>query len=176
MILFRDAIEAAVCGFVERYTGVKPVLKPSKKAHAASSAFLRTDANAAAAILSARAADCTLFGVPLLKTVSAENGWLLFFFTAEAIDAFANTLPDPEEPDESFFARRLWMMCHHEDTATPDDPALLNGFFAALYHAPGGKERFLAAPKRHDGTERVAIEQRLFRMAKILLWERRNML
>ena len=176
MILFRDAIEAAVCGFVERYTGVKPGLKPSKKAHASSSAFVRENASAAAETLSAHANDCTLFGVPLLKTVAAENGWLLFFFTAEAIDAFANTLPKPEEPDESGFARRLWTMCHHEDAETPDDPALLSGFFAALFRAPFGEERFLAAPRQHDGMERVAIEQRLFRMAKILLWERRNMI
>ncbi len=170
----KDAIDAAVCGFVERYTGITPVLKPSKKAHAASNVFLRGDAQTAAETLTAHAADCRLLGAPLLKAVTAENGWLLFFFTAEAIDAFANTLPGPGEPDESVFARRLWTMCHHEDAATPDDPALLSGFFAALYHAPGGKERFLAAPKQHDGMARVAIEQRLFRMAKILLWERRD--
>lgn len=170
----RDAIEAALSDFVERHTGVKPELKPSKKAHLASSSFLRGDADAAAALLSAHAKDCALFSAPLLSRVTTENGWLLFFFTADAIDAFAETLPPAEEPDDSFFMRRLWIMVHHDDAKTPDDPKLLDGFYAALFHAPDGEKRFLAAPKAHDGNARVAIEQRLYRMAKILLWERRD--
>ena len=192
MILFADVIKAALCAFVEQHTGVKPELKPSKKAHFATSSFLRGNAVAAAETLSAHAKGCTLFGAPLLSRVTAENGWLLFFFTADAIDAFAATLPPAEEPDDSYFARRLWIMVHHEDpddsyfarrlwimvhhedAETPDDPALLDGFYAALMHAPDGEKRFLAAPKAHDGNARVAIEQRLKRMAKILLWERRN--
>ena len=174
MILFADAIKAALCAFVKQYTDVKPDLKPSKKAHLATSSFLRGDAEAAAETLSAYTSDCLLFGAPLLARVTAESGWLLFFFTADAIDAFAETLPPAEEPDDSFFARRLWIMVHHADAKTPDDPALLDGFYAALFSAPDGEKRFLAAPKAHDGNARVAIEQRLFRMAKILLWERRN--
>ena len=174
MIFMRDAIEAAVTDFVEQHTGVKPDLKPSKKAHLASSSFLRGDADAAAKTLSAHAKGCTLFGAPLLSRVKTENGWLLFFFTADAIDAFAATLPPAEEPDDSYFARRLWIMVHHDDAKTPDDPVLLDGFYTALFTAPDGEKRFLAAPKAHDGNERVALEQRLYRMAKILLWERRN--
>lgn len=174
MISMRDAIEAALSDFVERHTGVKPELKPSKKAHLATSSFLRGDADAVAALLSAHAKDCTLFSAPLLSRVTAENGWLLFFFTADAIDAFAGTLPPVKEPDDSYFARRLWIMAHHNDAETPDDPALLDGFYAALMRAPDGEKRFLAAPKTYDGNERVALEQRLSRMAKILLWERRN--
>ena len=174
MILFADVIKAALCAFVERHTGVKPELKPSKKAHLASNSFLRGDADAAAALLSAHTKECTLFGAPLLARVTAENGWLLFFFTADAIDAFAKDLPPAEEPDDSYFMRRLWIMVHHDDVKTPDDPMLLDGFYAALMRAPDGEKRFLAAPKAHDGNARVAIEQRLYRMAKILLWERRN--
>ena len=170
----RDAIEAALSDFVERHTGVKPELKPSKKAHLATSSFLRMNADAAAKALSERAADCRLSGVPLLQRVICENGWLLFYFTADAIDAFAATLPPAEEPDDTYFARRLWIMVHHEDAETPNDPKLLDGFYAALMHAPNGEKRFLAAPKAHDGNARVAIEQRLKHMAKILLWERRN--
>ena len=96
--------------------------------------------------------------------------------TADAIDAYANTLPPPEEPDDSFFSRRLWAPARHADAKTPDDPALLDGFYAVLFSAPDGERRFLAAPRTHDGNERVALEQRLSRMAKILLWERRNSL
>ena len=170
----RDAIEAAVTSFVELHTGVKPDLKPSKKAHLASSSFLRGNAIAAAKTLSSHAKDCTLSGAPLLSRVTAENGWLLFFFSADAVDAFAETLPPAEEPDDSYFARRLWIMMHHDDAKTPDDPILLDGFYAALCLAPDGEKRFLAAPKARDGNERVALEQRLSRMAKILLWERRD--
>mgnify|MGYP006916134025 CR=1 FL=1 len=176
MISMRDAIEAELSGFVERHTGVKPDLKPSKKAHASSSAFLRADASAAAALLNAHAEECTLLSAPLLKAVTAENGWLLFFLTAEAIDAFANALPPAEEPDDTYFARRLWIAYRHADAETPDDPALLDGFYAALMRAPFGERRFLSAPRAHDGTERIALEQRTARMAKILLWERRNMI
>ena len=170
----KDAIEAVLSDFVEQHTGVRPELKPSKIAHASSSSFIRTDAAAAAETLSAHISDCRLFGAPLLSRVTAENGWLLFFFTADAIDAFAGTLPPAEEPDDSVFARQLWIMVHHDDAKTPDDPALLDGFYAALFHAPDGEKRFLAAPKTHDGNARVALEQRLYRMAKILLWERRD--
>ena len=174
MISLKDAIEAAIRDFVEQHTGVTPDLKPSKKAHLATSSFLRMNADAAAKALSERAADCRLSGVPLLQRVICENGWLLFFFTADVIDAYAQILPPAEEPDDSFFARRLWIMVHRADAKTPDDPALLDGFYAALMHAPDGEKRFLAAPTAHDGNARVAIEQRLKRMAKILLWERRN--
>ena len=171
-----DAIEAALGAFVERHTGVKPVLKPSKKAHLASGSFLRADASATAELLSEHIGDCMLLSVPLLSRVSAENGWLLFFFTADAIDAFAAALPEAEEPDETYFPRRLWIMTRHADAKTPEDPKLLDGFFAALFAAPNGEERFLAAPKAHDGNVRVALENRMARMAKILLWERRNTL
>lgn len=174
MIFMRDAIEAALTDFVELHTGVRPDLKPSKKAHLASSSFLRGDAIAAAATLSEHAALCTLFGAPLLKSVRAESGWLLFFFTADAIDAYAKTLPPAEEPDESYFARRLWIAYRHEDAETPDDPKLLDGFYAVLFSAPDAEKRFLSAPRTHDGNERVALERRRTRMAKILLWERRN--
>ena len=176
MIRMKDAIEEALGAFVERHTGVRPLFKPSKKAHLASSSFLRSDADAVAATLDAHASDCRLFGAPLLLRVSAENGWLLFFFTAAAIDAFAETLPAPVEPDESYFLRRLWIAAHHEDAETPEDFKLLDGFYAALFRSPQGEERFLAAPKAHDGAERITIEQRLYRMSKVLLWERRNTL
>lgn len=176
MISMCDAIETALRDYIERQTGVRAELKPSKKAHVSSSAFLRADADAAAKTLSAHASGCTLLGAPLLKTVRAENGWLLFFLTAEAIDAFAATLPPAGEPDDSYFARRLWIMVHHADAETPDDPKLLDGFYAALLHAPDGEKRFLAAPKAHDGNARLALEQRLARMATVLLWERRNLL
>lgn len=174
MISFRTAIETALRGFVEQHTGVCPELKPSKKAHLAASTFLRTDASAAAKLLSADASACTLFSVPLLNRVEAENGWLLFFFTAKVIDAYAAMLPPAEEPDDAYFARRLWIAVHHPDVETPDDPALLDGFYAALFGAPDGERRFLSAPRVYDGNKRVALENRTARMAKILLWERRN--
>ena len=173
MILWSEAIKTALADLVERETGVRPVLKPSKKAHLASPSFFGADASAAANALNAHAPECLLFGVPLLSRVTAENGWLLFFLTADAIDAYANTLPPPKEPDDSYFSRRLWAMARHADAATPNDPALLDGFYAVLFSAPDGERRFLAAPRAHDGNERVALEQRLSRMAKILLWERR---
>jgi hypothetical protein len=176
MISMKDAIKAALSDFVEQHTGVRPDLKPSKKAHLASGSFLRADAVAAAAALSGRASDCTLFGAPLLSRVIAENGWLLFFFTADVIDAYAKTLPPAEEPDDSYYMRRLWIAYRHADAETPDDPALLLGFYAALFSAPDGEQRFLSAPRTHDGNERVALENRRRRMAKILLWERRNLL
>ena len=174
MISLKDAIETTLAAFVERYTGVHPDLKPSKAAHLASSSFLRGDANAAAETLLSHASDCTLFSVPLLRAVTAENGWLLFFFTADVIDAFAATLPPAQEPHDAYFARRLWIAFHHPDEKTPDDPGLLDGFYAALFSAPNGENRFLSAPKRCDGNARVALEQRLKRMANVLLWERRN--
>lgn len=171
---FRCAVEAALTDYVVRMLGVQPDWKPSKLAHLASSSFLRTDAQAAAAVLHARRDACTLFGAPLISSVSERSGWLLVSLTADAIDAFAVTLPPAEEPDDAYLSRRLWAMARRPDAKTPDDPALLLGFYALLFGAPNGAERFLSAPRAHDGAERVAIERRLSRMATILLWERRN--
>ena len=145
MISWKTAIGTALCDFVEQHTGTRPDLKPSRKAHLASGSFLRGDAEAAAQALSSHVTDCGLLGAPLLARVGAENGWLLLYLTADATDA-----------------------------KTPDDPVLLDGFYAMLFSAPRGEERFFAAPRAHDGMERVALEQRLSRMATILLWERRK--
>ena len=166
-------IKRTLSAYVERVTGVCPELKPSKKAHLASSAFLRGGADKAAAALNEHADECTLYEVPLLSSVAVENGWLLFFFTPDALDAAATRLPDPEEPDETYFARRLWMYARHDDAPVPDDPMVLQGFFAALFRQSDGERLFLAAPRHLDGMERVNLEHRMSRLAKLLLYERR---
>ena len=171
MSSLKDAIETAVSEYAATITGKRPVWKPSKKAHLASSSFLRENAREIAAALHARRGECRLFGAPLLASVTEENGWILCFFTVDAIDAFAATLPTITEPDDSYLNRRLWAMARRPDAKTPDDPALLSGFFALLFSAPDGAERFLSAPRAHDGGERIAIEQRLRRMATVLLFE-----
>lgn len=169
----KAAIEQALTEYVCRLTGTRPVLKPSKKAHLAASTFLRGDAARAAALLHAHAAECTLYGVPLLDSVGEDHGWLLFFFRTDALDAYAQRLPQPEEPDGSYVSRRLWMYARHDDAPAPDDAPVLQGFFAALFRLPEGERMFLEAPRQRDGLERVGLEQRMTRFAKILLWERR---
>ena len=74
MNTFRTAIGTALCDFVERHTGTRPVLKPSRKAHLASGSFLRGDAEAAAQALSSHVTECVLLSAPLLARVDAENG------------------------------------------------------------------------------------------------------
>ena len=170
----KAAIEQALTEYVCRLTGTRPVLKPSKKAHLAASTFLRGDAARAAALLHAHAAECTLYGVPLLDSVGEDHGWLLFFFRTDALDAYASRLPDAEEPGDDYMSRRLWMIARHDDAPVPDDPFVLHGFFAALFGLPDGERLFSEAPRRLDGTARVQVEQRMARFAKILLWERRD--
>lgn len=170
----RFAIERTLRDFVERLTGVCVELKPSKKAHLASSAFLREDAAGTAQMLNAHAHECTLYGVPLLDSVKAEHGWLLFFFRTDVVDAYASRLPDAEEPGDDYMSRRLWMIARHDDAPVPDDLFVLHGFFAALFGLPDGERLFSEAPRRLDGTARVQVEQRMARFAKILLWERRD--
>ena len=170
----KPLIETALGDFVERHTGVRPAFKPSKRAHLATNAFLRGDAARVSALLSAHAAECTLFGRPLIEAIRAENGWLLFFFTADAPDAYAGTLPPAPEPDESYFERRLLIMTRHADAPVPDDPYVLQGFYAVLFSAPRAEESLLSAARHLDGAARVALEQRLHRIGTILLWERRK--
>ena len=167
-------IETALGGFVELHTGVRPTLKPSKRAHLATGSFLRADAKTAAQTLHAHRADCTFFGAPLLSSVTEENGWLLFTFTSAALDAYAKRLPPAPAPDDSVFLRRMQIWSRHEDADTPDDPALLQGAFEVIFGAPNGEETLLSAPRRKDGNERVALERRLRRIATVILWERRN--
>ena len=169
----RTLIETALTDFVVRESGVRPAWKPSKRAHCATSAFLRADAKEIAARLNENRAACTLFGVPLLKEVREENGWILVCFTAEALDTLAARLPKAEEPDEGYFVRRLWTWAQHADCPTPDDAALLQGVYGVLFGAPDAEQTLLSAPTQLDGTARIALEQRLSRAAKVLLWERR---
>lgn len=170
----KTAIERTLTAFVAQYTGVRPVLKPSKRAHLATGSFLRTDAAGAAAHLAAHLPECMLFGVPLLQSVTEQNGWLLFFVSPDVLDAYAESLPDAAEPDDGYVVRRLWMYARHDDAKVPDDVAVLQGFFAALFGLSDGERLFLAAPRQKDGMERVRLEQRMTRLAKILLYERRN--
>jgi hypothetical protein len=174
MSSLKTAIETALGDFVERHTGVRPVLKPSKRAHLASNAFIRGGAERVCLPLNENASECTLFGRPLLKAVRAENGWLLFFFTADVLDAYAGTLPPAPEPDDSFFERRLLIMTRHADAPVPDDPFVLQGFYEVLFSAPRAEETLLSAARHRGGMERVALERRLARVGKLLLWERRK--
>ena len=65
------------------------------------------------------------------------------------------------------------MYARHDDAPVPDDPAVLQGFFAVLFGLPDGERLFLSAPRQKDGLERVNLEQRMTRLAKVLIWERR---
>ncbi len=174
MISLKTAIEQALSAFVEKYTGVRPFLKPSKKAHLATGSFLRSDAAGAAQALNAHLDACMLFQMPLLVSVTEENGWLLFFFSPDVLDAYAQTLPEAGGPDDCYVAQRFFMIANRDDVPVPDDGAVLQGFFAVLFGHPDGERLFLAAPKRKDGMERIALERRMTRLAKILLYERRN--
>ena len=98
---------------------------------------------------------------------------MLVYFAPSAIDALADRLPPVPEPDDAYFARRLWIWAQHADLPTPNDPALLQGVFETLFRAPNAEQTLLAAPHRADGRERAALEQRLMHAAKVLLWERR---
>ena len=83
-------------------------------------------------------------------------------------------LPDAEEPDDGYVSRRLWMIARRPDAPVPDDGAVLSGFFAALFGLPDGERLFLSAPRDRNGTARIQLEQRMTRLAKLLLYERRN--
>lgn len=170
----KEWIEQALSDFVERETGVRPAWKPSKRAHCATSAFLRADARAAAERLHAARADCTLFGAPLVNAVRKENGWILMDLTAEAVDALAERLPPAEEPDETVFLRRLWIWAQQEERPTPSDPVVLQGVYGVLFGAADAENLLLKAPQHLDGMARVTLEQGLSRAAKVLLWERRK--
>ena len=169
----KSLIEAALTDFVQSHTGVTIALKPSKKAHLATNAFIRADAESIAETLHGDRERCTLFCVPLLDSVSEENGWLLFTFTVAALDAYAKTLPTAPAPDESVFLRRMQIWSRHEDADTPDEKALLQGVFEVVFGAPNGEQTLLSAPREKDGNERVALERRLRRVGTIILWERR---
>lgn len=169
----KTLIETALTDFVERHTGIRAAWKPSKRAHCATSAFLRANAKQTAEMLHENRADCLLFGTPLIDAVREENGWLLLRLTAQSIDALAARLPRPLEPDDAYAARRLWIWAQHEDLPTPDDPVLLQGVFEMLFSAPNAEQTLLGAPYHLDGRARATLENRLCRIAKLLLWERR---
>jgi len=162
--------------------GVRAGVHPSQKAMLASSQFVREDAAAAARELNAHRMNCTLLGGFLIGSVRSENGWLLFDLDRAAFDAWACALPSDFPHGSAYVDRRMELLLRHGDCPLPDVPSILHAVLAASFAST--RKKWTQADERTvltmthalSGMQRVQAEQRAARAAKIILYERRNLL
>lgn len=172
----------AITEWIREVLHTEAVLREARRAHFSCSDFLRGDAKAAAKTLWARSAECTLYGQRLLAAVWEENGWLLFRCTEAVFDAYALQLPPWDGAPEGFLEQRLWMHLKKADAPIPKAECVTDALLLALRCTEKGRwtaeaERaVLTATHSLAPKERIEAEQRMHRLARIILWERRTFL
>ena len=112
-----------------------------------------------------------LFGVPLIDTVEAEDGFLNFYFTTEAYDAIiAHMLKElpavyelPEPCDQvGYAAWRMAMLARKGPSPMPDDPVLKKTMWITFGIAERlGDERLLALRKSDAAKALLSISRHL---------------
>ncbi len=179
--LYSAAVNA-ISDWARRIVDAPLGLRPSQKAMLAGSGFVRTGAEAEACALQSQLAACRLLDAPLLASVRAEKGWLLFDLDKAAFDAYACSLPDDFAHGSAYLDRRMEILLRHGDRPLPDCPAVLRAVLTASIASDRGRwtqadERtVLTMTHKLSGMERVAAEQSAARAAKIILFERRTLL
>lgn len=182
MAFFCTAACDAIASGAGAILGAPVSLRPSQKAMLASPDFVRADADAAAKALADRRDEIRLLGAPLLKSVRAENGWLLFSLREAAFDAYASALPTDFLHGDAYIDRRMELLLRHGDVPLPDCPAILSAVLTASFASRRGRwtqddERaVLTMTHNLSGMARVNAEQRAAHAAKIILFERRFLL
>ncbi len=176
------AAQKAIEDWAEGVLGVRAAVRPSQRAMLVSSRFVREDAAAAARELNAHRTDCTLLGACWIASVRSENGWLLFDLDRAAFDAWACSLPNDFPHGTDYVDRRMEMLLRHGDCPLPDVQPILNAIVTASFAST--RKKWTQADERavltmtHSlgGMERVKAEHSAARAAKIILYERRNLL
>lgn len=182
MDFFCDAVEAALRGFFAAALGRSLCLRPSQKAMLASPDYVRGGSEEAAKRLSERLPEAALFGARLLRAVHAENGWLLFDLAPDAVDAYALRLPHGFAHGDAYIDRRMELLLRHGDRPLCDCDSVVRAVWLASLASRRGRwtqddERaVLSMTHGLKGMARVEAEQRAARAARIILFERRNLL
>ncbi len=159
----------------------------SRSALLSSPEFVREDAGRAAALLGERMEECRLLGVPMLKSVTERNGWILFDLDSAAFDAYALSLPKIR-PGEmlasqgvSYVDYRMDMLLRHPDAPVPDREPVKRAVLTASRACGRGKwtpqdERtVLNMTHGFVSFDRLKTEQACSRVARIILCERAGM-
>ncbi len=177
--LYRSATEA-LCGWIQQHTGVLPTLRVSRDAHVACSSFFG-DAAFVANKLERVQNECTLLGAPLVERVSAQNGWLLLWLTAQSLDAYAAALPASFVHGDAYVDRRLAILLRHGDAPCPKDERVEAVVWRTVFAARDGawtsdtEKAVLTVSHALDGQARIDLEHAMGGVARILLYERRNL-
>lgn len=174
-----DEITTALSAYIANTTGVRPEKKAfrlSRSGLLSLNSFVRADSLHACEIICAECGSYTLWDTPIIETVGAENGWLLFslspaFFVrlcerAAALDRI---------PGSDYVSVRMRMLMRKGPCPCPDNgrvhAALLKSVFA------DDRNRFTAEDDRailtmthgEKGMKRVLLENSCGTAAKALL-------
>ncbi|MBR3271896.1 MAG: hypothetical protein IKI59_08220 [Clostridia bacterium] len=182
-----EAAAAALSGFAAKALGRPLTVKPSRAAMLAAPDFVRGGAEEAAALWTARLSECRLYDAPLLQRIDVKNGWLLLTLTKDVFDAYAQSLPNiaPGEAIRSdgaaYVDYRMDRLLRYGDAPLPDCEPVLRAILLAS--AASAKKRWTQDDERAVLTmthalparERIEVEHRCARAAKIILTERRTM-
>lgn len=167
--------------WIGAFSGKSINLRLSKKAMLASSDFLLENSETMAENLSKECKNCLFKSASLIRSIRAENGWLLIDLNKSYFDAFSLLLPDSFEYGSAYVDKRMEMFLRHGDAPLPDYDPVLKAILIASFASTRGKwtqddERtVLTMTHALSGMERVRTEHALARAAKIILYERRSL-
>ncbi len=168
--------------WIVSFSGKSAHFRLSKKAMLSSSDFISEDPPMVAEALAAVRKECSFMGVPMVRSVRSENGWLLIDLEKTFFDAFALLLPDQFDYGNFYVDKRMEIFLRHGDCSLPPYDPVLKAVLTASYASTRGRwtkddERtVLTMTHALSGMERVRTEHAISRAAKIILFERRSLL
>jgi len=145
--------------------------------------FVWEGAGEAAAQMHTRRESCLWMGAPLLKTVRAENGWILFVFTdafytalCKAIIQTAYSPARAGDEAQLYLVNRLRIWARRGPAPCPAEPNVQRALWIAFYDSArfgrlqGDAQRAVLSMTHHaDGLARIALEGALGSVAAALL-------
>ena len=168
--------------WIESFSGKSAHFRLSKKAMLSSSDFILEDPLMVAEALAAVRKECSFMGVPMIRSIRCENGWLLIDLEKTVFDTFALLLPDQFDYGDSYVDKRMEMFLRHGDCSLPPYDPVLKAVLTASYASTRGRwtkddeQAVLTMTHTLSGMERVRTEHAISRAAKIILFERRSLL
>jgi hypothetical protein len=166
----------------EKILHFRLALRPSRNAMIAAPIHNCPGADSAAQRIEQILGEFRLFDAALLASVREQNKWLLFDLSGDVFDAYAETIPDKFVYGTAYIDKRMEMLMRHPDAPIPRAEPVLRAVITASFASARGRwtqndeQTVLCMTHGLSGMERVRTEQNAARAARIILYERRNLL
>lgn len=174
-----DETLSALSRYTETVTGTRPsktAFKLSRTNQLSLNSFVRADAEAAAAAMRSRKAECVLWGTEPILDVRAVNGWLLFDLSPAFFEVLCEKAAALErEPGTDYVSLRMTILMRKPACPCPDNArvhaALLRSVFAndrGTFTAEDDRA-ILTMTHGETGMHRIALENACGTLARALL-------